>query len=292
MNMRNGSENKGDAFKRGLFATAKGLVTGGSWLANRVSDAVNTIDPDVHRHLLQLPLLANSLFARQDTEIKPIEPDGWPPLVFVHGLGGSAGNFLTMSWLFWLSGRRRSYRVNSTPGENIEQLSAQLVDFITQVCRVNDEPQVDLIAHSMGGVVARLAIQELHIADKVKNFVCLGVPHVGTYPARYGNTETLHDLRPDSELIRRLNSSTIPAQVKVTCLWSKNDLFVLPPESACLDGARNLDMSPFTHYSYLLDPRSFEAISHVLENKPYPLTCVATHEQALERVVNPDASAE
>ncbi len=259
-----------NALKRGLFASAKGLVAGGSWLANGISHALKSVDPDVNRHLLQLPLLANSLFTRKDSEVRPAEQDGMPPLVFVHGLGGNAGNFLAMSWLFWLSGRKRSYRVNFSSGLGIERLAELLVEYVFQVCEVNHEPEVDLVAHSLGGVVARLAIQEMKLSDRVKNFICLGVPHGGTYPARYGNTETLHDLRPNSKLVKRLNSVNVPPGVKTACLWSKNDLFVLPSESACLDGALNLDMSPFTHYSYLLDPRSFEAVKYILDGKRYP----------------------
>lgn len=279
------------ALKRGFSATGRGLVAGGSWLGARISQALKTIDPDVHRHILQLPLLANSLFAKQDVEIKPGEPDGWPPLVFVHGLAGNPGNFLAMSCLFWLGGRKRSYRVNFSSDAGIAQLSQQLVDFVSEVCEVNHEPKVDLVAHSMGGVVARLALQELGLSEKVKNFVCLGVPHGGTYPARYGNTKTVRDLRPGSELIRRINSSHVPDTVKVACLWSKNDLFVLPPESACMDGALNVEMSPFTHYSYLLDPRSFEAVRYILEGKRYPFEVVATLEDDLDHVVNTDGSA-
>lgn len=251
-----------------LSATTNALVAGGSWVASGISRALDTVDPDVNRHLLQLPLLAHSLFAKQDSQLRPGPAEDWPPLVFVHGLGGSSGDFFTMSTLFWLSGRKRSYRVAFGPAKGIEQLAEHLVEYVTKVCKVNDESRVDLIAHSMGGVVARLALGYMGLAHNVENFISLGVPHAGTYPARYGNSKTLHDLRPGSELMKKLNSLTIPDSVKTACLWSKNDLFVLPPESACLDGTLNIEMSPFTHYSYLLDPRSFEVVRIILEGRP------------------------
>jgi triacylglycerol esterase/lipase EstA (alpha/beta hydrolase family) len=251
-------------FLQALAVTGRGVATGGAWVGQRAVELYKAIDPDVQRHLVQIPLLAYTLFDRRDAQIEPGEPDGQAPLVFVHGHGGNRGNFLLMSWLFWLAGRKRSYRIQFRSGRGIEQQAQDLAGFVERVCQVNQEPQVDLVAHSLGGVVARIGLQESGMAERVRTFVSLGAPHAGTYPARYANTEILKNLRPGSELVRRINEKTIPAGVRVVCLFSHNDLFVLPAESAVLQGAEVVDLTPFTHYSYLLDPKGFEAVRRAL----------------------------
>jgi len=251
-------------FVRGLAATGRGIAVGGKWVGSKAAEAYRAVDPDVQRHLIQVPLMAYTLFDKRDAEVQPSEPDGYPPLVFVHGYGGNRGNFLPMSWLFWLAGRKRSYRVGFAAGRSIEEQAVDLVEFVERVCQINQAPRVDLVAHSMGGLVARIALQELSLAERVQTFVSLAAPHHGTYPARYANTEVLKCLRPGSELVARLAKGQIPESVRVVCMWSRNDLFVLPPESALLDGAERVDLTPFTHYSYLIAPRCFEALRGVL----------------------------
>ena len=129
---------------------------------------------------------------------------------------------------------------------------------------VNDAGQVDIVAHSLGGVVARLMILDHGLEARARTLVTLGSPLAGTYPARYGNTPILRDIRPDSPLMTRLRQAPWPTTVRVVSFWSRNDLFVLPPESAAPEGTERIDASPATHYSYLLHPRSWDAVADAL----------------------------
>ena len=113
-------------------------------------------------------------------------------------------------------------------------------------------------------VVGAAAVSEHRLAPSVKTLVTLGTPHKGTYPARYANTPNIRELRPDSELIKRINARPWPAKVRGVTFWSKGDLFVLPAESAAVEGTTAIEMSPFTHYSYLIDPRSWAAVAGAL----------------------------
>jgi hypothetical protein len=64
--------------------------------------------------------------------------------------------------------------------------------------------------------------------------------------------------------MRQLRRQPWPRQIRGVTLWSKNDLFVLPPESATLSGTKKIDMTPFTHYSYLIEPKSWETVRREL----------------------------
>lgn len=245
----------------------RAAVAGGSAIA----DGFRAIDPDLRRHVFQVPLLGYTLLSPKRVPVKALSPDGHPPLVFVHGLGGDRGNFLLMAGYFRLLGRSRSYRIHFEPGSAIPDMADALARFVEEVTEVTAEPQVEIVAHSLGGLVTRLALSRPGMAEKVRSVVTLGTPHKGSYPARYANTEITRQLRPDSDLIREINTLAWPSTVRGVCFYSRNDVFVLPWESARLEGLPAVDVTPFTHYSYLIDPKSFRQVWKVLhENSPAP----------------------
>jgi triacylglycerol esterase/lipase EstA (alpha/beta hydrolase family) len=253
-----------------ILATDAGRALGkaGMFIGRKTAEAYRSIDPDVVRHIAQLPLLSYSLFVARKETIEPGEPDGYPPLIFVHGLGGNRGNFLLMAGFFRLLGRKRSYKIHFDSGQSIEEMGQALAGMIEQVCEVTGESKVEIVAHSLGGIVARLAVQDYEIGHAVKTLVTLGTPHNGTYPARFANTDTIRLLRPGSDLMTHLNTSKLPVEVRMVSFFSANDLFVLPAESAIVEGGEAVNVTPFTHYSYLFDPKSWRRVWQVLQEDP------------------------
>lgn len=239
-------------------------VKAGRQLGTKILDGYQMIDPDVSRHLAHLPILSYSLFVPRHVEITPGKPDGHPPLIFVHGLGGDRGNFLLMAKYLWLTGRKRSYRVHFDPENSTLEMSEYLADYIKQVLEITGEPQVEIVAHSFGGIISRLTIANYKLEPFIRTLITLGTPHNGTYPARFANTEKTISLRPQSDIIKSLKNLPWPKNVKGFTFWSNNDLLVLPAESAMVDGTITIDMTPFTHFSYLFDPRSWIEVERSL----------------------------
>lgn len=234
--------------------------------AAKLAEAYRAVDPDVMRHIVQLPLLSYTLFVSRKQTVEPIPSDGFPPLIFVHGLGGDRGNFLPMAAYLSFKGRKRSYRIHFEKGQSIGNMADALARFIKDVKEITKEKQVEIVAHSLGGIVARLALSDDEVSKSVKTLITLGSPHKGTYAARYANTPVLRDIRPDSVLIKRLNEISFPQNIKLFSFWSRNDLLVLPPESAIMDKGVSVDMTPFTHYSYLISPKCWRKVAESLEN--------------------------
>ena len=248
-----------------LGGAGKVAVKAGGAIGRKIADGYGAIDPDVMRHLLQVPLLSYSLFVSRSEDIEAGEPDGYSPLIFVHGLGSHGGEFLLLSRYLRMMGRKRSYAIRFDDDQSVVEKAAALARFIRDVKKATGEAQVEVVAHSLGGVVARLAIANHRLGTSVQTLITLGSPHNGTYPARFGATSDLLDLRPDSELMEKLNSRPWPKNVRGVTFWSRNDLLILPAESAAMEGAEQVDTTPFTHYSYLLDPRSWVAVARALD---------------------------
>src|SRR4051812_41961717 len=128
----------GDIWTRsGRTVAAGGRAVGRAfvWVGKGISSAYVAIDPDVRRHVAQLPA------------------DRLRPIVFVHGLGGPPGNFLPMRKFFSLNGRKRTYAVGLDSSATMQSSADELSRFIDDVVRVNDLPEdatVDCVAHSMG----------------------------------------------------------------------------------------------------------------------------------------------
>lgn len=251
--------------ERALATVGRGIIGAGRFVGRKASNAYLSIDPDLRRHVAQVPLLGYSLFGSRRDTIEPLEPDGHPPLVLVHGLGGSRGDFLLLAAYLKLHGRKRSYRIQFQPGHDVAQRAEALAGFVVEVLAVTGEPEVDLIGHSQGGLVVRLALIDHGLDELVRLAITLGTPHRGTAPARYADTAATRELRVDSPLMQRLADAPWPGTVQGVSFWSQSDMLVLPPESAALEGTSAIEVTPFSHYSYLIDPRSWALIRAELE---------------------------
>jgi triacylglycerol esterase/lipase EstA (alpha/beta hydrolase family) len=254
-----------------LSATGRAAASVGRFVARtavagyrQAKAGYHKIDPDVPRHLVQLPLLSYSLFSSRRQRIDPGTPDGHPPLIFVHGLGGGRGDFLLMAQYLRLKGRKRSYRIKFQKGQTIDGMAAALARFVRDVTKATRQKKVEIVAHSLGGLVARAALVDHGLETSVRTLVTLGSPHQGTHPARYLHSKIIKDLRPESLYLRRLNRKRWPKKVRGVAFWSRSDLFILPPESATVEGMENRDATPFTHYSYLIDPLCWSQIAEIL----------------------------
>jgi triacylglycerol esterase/lipase EstA (alpha/beta hydrolase family) len=250
--------------KGALAATGRALAAAGRAVGRGARHVYGQVDPDVARHLAQIPLLSYSLLSKRQQPVVAAEDDGHPPLVFVHGLGGTRGDFMLMSARLWLAGRKRSYRIGFAKGRSMDEMAAALARFIAEVREVNAAPRVDLVAHSLGGVVMRLALHDHRLARSLGTVVTLGSPHHGTQTARFSGAALIKDLRPESALMQRLSRLKWPPSVRAVTFWSRNDLMIVPAESAALEGIEQVDASGFTHYSYLVDPRAWDAVRRVL----------------------------
>lgn len=231
---------------------------------------VRRVVPDALWHAAQLPLLGLTMLSPRRAPIEALPDDGHRrPVLLVHGLGGHRGNFLPMqTWLRFAAGRRRTYAWGLTPGRSIEALAAELPAFLDEVLRANGLPadaQVDVVAHSMGGLVARCALEEPTIARRVATLVTLGTPHGGSVAARYVPTALHRALRPESPLMTRLTSQTPWAHpTRLVCFWSRSDLLLHPATTARVEGAENHELDGTTHYGYLLRPGCWRRVHDVL----------------------------
>lgn len=134
--------------------------------------------------------------------------------------------------------------------------------------------EVDVVAHSMGGLDARWCVEKQDGAQYVDDLITLGTPHQGTYAAYLGSaTPGGRDMVPDSEFLRELNDGTLAEGVDYHAYWSHADELVDPseyaklpaPERGSVDVARNANTGYQEHVQLVYDRTVFEQYYEYLD---------------------------
>jgi triacylglycerol lipase len=126
------------------------------------------------------------------------------PVVLVHGLMGFDEFALGGSKLRYFRGigerleemGARVYRPRLPALASIPERAGKLAAFV----RALEEPRVNLIAHSMGGLDARYAIAKLGLGERVASLVTIATPHHGTPLAELKDTVPAAALRQMARL--------------------------------------------------------------------------------------------
>lgn len=110
-----------------------------------------------------------------------------------------------------------------------------------------------IVAHSMGGLVARAWMAKYGGAERVHRVITIGTPHRGTWTARHGHTINAIEMRQGSDFLKSLErreAGRDPAQF--TCFYSHCDNIVYPASTATLEGADNRHLPGRAHV-HLMD---------------------------------------
>lgn len=97
------------------------------------------------------------------------------PVVFVHGFLGDPTNFVRLQAHLHERGIRNWTTFAYRPRIDYPRLAPRLLDEVEALRRETGVAQVDVVAHSLGGLIARYLIETGH-GDKVRRLVTLGSP--------------------------------------------------------------------------------------------------------------------
>ncbi len=128
----------------------------------------------------------------------------------------------------------------------------------------NDVP-IDLIGFSMGGLIARVWIQEMKGFTRTIRFFSIGCPHKGTLTAQLVPGflfAGIADMKLQSDLIKSLEISSDNLQeIRCKSFFSLWDLMVFPGYRAVLPFGTSIAVPVFTHKGLIKNSKSIEMIS-------------------------------
>ena len=167
-------------------------------------------------------------------------------------------------WLLSVYLRRRGWRwvwpINNTRNTPIPVMARELGLKIQELKRVSGSDQVDVVAHSMGGIITAWYANKLGGTANIRKLISLGTPWKGTRMYIWGPGREAKDLAPESEVINQVQSLQIP----VTSLWSQVDQLLVPSQTGRCEGKENLQLEQCGHMEMLLSARVFRLVREIL----------------------------
>lgn len=125
--------------------------------------------------------------------------------------------------------------------------------------------EVDIVAHSMGGLATRWYLFTRPDAP-VRRAVFLGSPHRGTLSAHLAWGGGREEMMPDSPFLDSLNTAQpVPDGVEVVTVRTLIDTHIVPGESATLPGVPDYALCCPTHAGLLKSPDVFDIVRSFLE---------------------------
>lgn len=192
-----------------------------------------------------------SFTAGKDGLLTPDGPITGPPVLCVHGIYQDGTNLWGLRKALARRGRPSRAvsigRYRSSLAEHVAPLEAALRELVA----ASPDGVVDVVAHSMGGVILRLTLaQHPELACHVRRVVTMGSPHGGTAGARgLPLGAGVRQLGRRSQLLANL--PPLPESVSLTTIAGRHDLVVYPATTCHLPGARQIDLPGIGHGALL-----------------------------------------
>ncbi|EKA62556.1 alpha/beta hydrolase [Janibacter hoylei PVAS-1] len=181
------------------------------------------------------------------------------PILLLHGLADNHSIFTLMRRGLLRRGFSRVFAMNySVRTRDVRTAAAQLAEEVEAIVEETGYERIHIVAHSLGGVVARYYVTRLGGDERVHTLATLGSPHTGTLAAYLLPTSLTRQLRPGSGLMQELNQPAPGCRTRVIAIWSDTDEAVVPAVNASLhqDGVTttNIRMHGVGHLSLPILP--------------------------------------
>jgi pimeloyl-ACP methyl ester carboxylesterase len=132
-------------------------------------------------------------------------------------------------------GFTRVHSLNYSPATNdIRAAAERLAAEVEELVAASGYERINIVGHSLGGLIARYYVQRLGGDARVRTLVTLGTPHHGTLAAHLVPARVGRQLRPGSDLFLELDLPAPDLRTQVVAYWSDLDQLIVPHDNARL----------------------------------------------------------
>ncbi|MDP2668829.1 MAG: alpha/beta fold hydrolase [bacterium] len=110
--------------------------------------------------------------------------------------------------------------------------------------------KVIIIAHSKGGLIGKYLLAFDNKDNKINKLITIASPFGGTNLVKMISHKSLKELRPDSEIIKRLQEEN-GVNSKIVSIYGTFDNHIWPESSCVLDSAKNIQVNEYGHHKIL-----------------------------------------
>lgn len=197
------------------------------------------------------------------------------PILMIHGFLGSSNNWVYHRHRMQKAGFKNLFSINlGNPFKSIDQYADQVHKMVQEIKRKTGRDDLQIVAHSMGGLVARHYNQKYAEQDgvKVKDIVTLGTPLDGTRVAwmTMGMSKSGREMFHKSGFVKKQqeNAQKMNVETRHYHLASKCDYVIRPLVSATKgNGHRTTTewLDATGHISYLFSDTAADKIIQYLK---------------------------
>jgi pimeloyl-ACP methyl ester carboxylesterase len=191
------------------------------------------------------------------------------PVLLIHGYLGTETCWAHLVPSLQLAGFRNlsAFRYNSLAA-GIPELAADLIRAANYAMASSESRGIHLVGHSLGGLVARYAVQRLGLDASALGVVTIATPHQGSMLARVAPGRVGAQMRPGSSLLTELPALSATPGVSWAVINSDNDM-VLPKVRAETPGS--VLLHGHGHQTILRSPELADAvIKHLRASETTP----------------------
>jgi triacylglycerol esterase/lipase EstA (alpha/beta hydrolase family) len=181
-----------------------------------------------------------------------------PPVLMLHGYGCNCGYWAALTPLLDAAGISHATLDLEPVTGDIDGYVPAVQRACEALCAAAGAPKLTIVAHSMGGLVARAWLRA-HGGARVARVITLGTPHHGTSLAGFGVGRNAAQMRRTRTRTRTGDGlanpwlddlaagESVETRALITSIYSHHDNIVSPQTSSFLEGARNLAFGGVGH---------------------------------------------
>ncbi|WP_424212210.1 esterase/lipase family protein [Streptomyces sp. BI20] len=210
----------------------------------------------------------------EDPDRSPASGAGRPPVLLVHGFSDNRSVFLPLRRALRAAGDRRVETFDYPLSTRDPRLVARRLGERVEALRTRTgHERVDVVGHSLGGLIARYHVQCLGGDTRVRTLVTLATPHTGTRVIPLMDVHPLvRQVRPDSPLMAELSAPAPGCRTRCVAFWSAWDAVMVPASTARLEHpdlhAENIEVTGIGHLAMPVHPAVIGAVRGVLDGGP------------------------
>lgn len=184
------------------------------------------------------------------------------PVLLIHGYGCNSGYWHPISEKLLRAGITH-HAIDMEPiFGGIDDYIPLVQQAIVRLCDETDSDRIIILAHSMGGLVARAYLRD-HGNSHIARIITLGTPHHGTVLANCAvglNSRQMRRVgrfpqeKPSDWLIALAQSEKHAIHTLFTSIYSVHDNIIAPQSSCFLSGAKNIPLHGIGHVGLAIHP--------------------------------------
>ncbi|GAB4519169.1 MAG: hypothetical protein Tsb0020_37730 [Haliangiales bacterium] len=196
-------------------------------------------------------------------------PTGTNPILVIHGFLSTRGSMLLLEKRLVEDGFCVfSFNLGPLNVRDIRRSAFLIHRKIERILAQTSWRELDIVAHSMGGLIGLYYIKKLGGHSRVRRLVTLGTPYRGTWVALGGvaamgllSTSTWQ-LLPRSSFLDELHRGQIPEGVDVYSIAAARD-WLCPPSATRVRGVKAITV-PYGHSGLVVSPDVYQRVKSIL----------------------------